>query len=274
MASYLTYGAGEIFLPILKSISLNQFKIKYSLSYLLPSEMRKLPSKKSRNHHMYNRKRKSKNGCDPSLQRHHRIREKDDKHHLPHSFDDDTPGLDLEAALDAAQRQTQHAERAAEEEYSVTDPQQISVLHELGVEESQQHREQDTVHGVVDVLGGRGLRVHEAQVGQQGSQQDEQADHARHGRMLQLEDVPLVEGLQFVVLEAVPVQKAGQGQLSVRIHRFYAVVHGGGLLVVGYLGRFRRKHVFSSAITATNTISINCKQQTNRKRKNLKKNNN
>ena len=47
------------------------------------------------------------------------------------------------------------------------------------------------------------------------------------GAVLQLEDVPLEEPLELVVLEAVAVEEAREAHLAVTAHRLHAVVHRG-----------------------------------------------
>lgn len=80
--------------------------------------------------------------------------------------------------------------------------------------------------GMIDVLRRRRLSVHQPQVGQQRRQQHEERHDGGDARVLQLADVPLVELLQLVVLEAMGVEEAGEHPGG--RHCFHAVVHRGG----------------------------------------------
>lgn len=97
------------------------------------------------------------------------------------------------------------AERGAEEQDGVAYPEEVGVLHQSCVEEGKQQREQETVEAVVDVLRSGRLRIRETQVGQDARQDDKQRHYTRNGRVLQLEDVALVQGLQLVIFKPVAV---------------------------------------------------------------------
>ena len=91
------------------------------------------------------------------------------------------------------------------------------------MQEAQEQREEDAVRGIVDDLGRRRPHVEDAQVGQQEGEQDEERHDGGDARVLQLADVPLVQHLQLVVLEAVRVDEAAED--AGRRHRLHAVIH-------------------------------------------------
>lgn len=110
----------------------------------------------------------AEDGGHPRLEWHHGVGEKHHEHHLPGALRRH-PGRHG-GRVDG---QRQRAERGEEEEDGVADPEQVGVLHEAGVQEAEQQREQNAVRGVVHVLCGGRLRVDEAQTGQHRRQQHE-----------------------------------------------------------------------------------------------------
>ena len=90
---------------------------------------------------------------------------------------------------------------------------------------------------VVHVGEGGGLLEHEGDGGENGGEHDEEGHEGADGAVLQLEDVPLEEPLQLIVLEAVPVEEeAREAHLAVPAHRLHAVVHSRGLSVTKVVG--------------------------------------
>ena len=118
-----------------------------------------------------------------------------------------------------------NAECSAEEDDGVADIVEIEILYGLGAQNDEQDHKDSTVKAVIQIAKGGCLDLDKADRGQGRSEDDEQGHGGGDGGVLDPEDVSPEQTLQLTVLEPVPVEQPGEGNLPVAVHGLHAVVH-------------------------------------------------
>ena len=67
--------------------------------------------------------------------------------------------------------------------------------------------------------------------------------------MLEFEDVALEQILELVILKAVPVEEAGEGLLTVALHRLHAVIHFGRRIKMERTKLMSKNFILAAAAT-------------------------
>ena len=111
-----------------------------------------------------------------------------------------------------------------EQQYHIAQCEQLRLVH--APREQKEAEEDEELHRAVHTDDGEGpVGEVELQQAHRERQTVEQCQRGDDGRLLQLEDVPLVEVLQFGILKPPVVEQPREGHLAVRVHHFHLVIH-------------------------------------------------